>query len=156
MSIYTTESEERVFETRKAKARMVARRLGGQKELAKALGRDPSQISSIIGRNPRERIGPKMARLIEKAANEPTGWLDESEQKPIDISLADTAFVTSVLDMICEVCNTNGLDAPMSRDVPGRKIAAILYNASLAKEANADDEDRANERIRGLIELAIT
>ena len=58
-----------VYSIRLRKARLIAREMGGQKALAIALDRDPSQISSIIGKTPRDRIGGRMARRIEAHSN---------------------------------------------------------------------------------------
>lgn len=50
---------------RMEKLRAISKGMGGPAQLARATGRDESQISQIIGKNPTRKIGPALARDLE-------------------------------------------------------------------------------------------
>lgn len=45
-------------------------------EFGKRIERADTQVNHLVGPNPTKNIGPKLARLIERAFGRPTGWLD--------------------------------------------------------------------------------
>ena len=70
---------------RRENAKLLAGAVGGSREFARLLGREETQVSQIIGKNPQRQIGPKLARLIEQKFGKPEGWLDvpHDEQEPL-------------------------------------------------------------------------
>lgn len=145
------DAESALYEARREKAREVARRLGGQKQLAAKMGRDPSQISSIIGRNPRDNIGTKLAREIEKAAGEQRGWLDQitSESPPADYS--DVEFLAIVLNEIEDMQHSRGAI------LNSRKKASLIYNATLLRDQfEGADLEQLQRYIRGMLDVALS
>lgn len=64
-------------EIRRENARRLANGLGGKSAFARLLQMEASQVSQIIGPNPKKNIGNSIARRIEQAHHLPEGWLDE-------------------------------------------------------------------------------
>lgn len=71
---------------RRENARDLARQAGGQAEFGRKLGMNDSQVSQIIGKNPKKNIGNSISKRIEIAFGKPAGWLDVShdDDPPID------------------------------------------------------------------------
>lgn len=63
-------------EIRRENARRLADGLGGKSAFARLLQMEASQVSQIIGPNPKKNIGNSIARRIEQAHHLPEGWLD--------------------------------------------------------------------------------
>ncbi|WP_299948808.1 hypothetical protein [uncultured Microbulbifer sp.] len=61
---------------RRENARRIAKKLGGQAALARALELPDSGVSQVIGKSPRRNIGDSLARRIEDAGGYHHGWLD--------------------------------------------------------------------------------
>lgn len=57
-------------------ARALSKSVGGNAMFADKVDRSATQISRIMGKNPTIKIGPRMARHIEKCFGKPDGWLD--------------------------------------------------------------------------------
>lgn len=137
-----------VYSIRLRKARLIAREMGGQKALAAALDRDPSQISSIIGKTPRDRIGDRMARRIEAVSGKSLGWLDQAGDPGARNNYTDIDFLELVLQGMEEEVGDMGL--------PPRKLAYIIYNASLLRGQFQDsDLDELQIHIKELLALAL-
>ena len=137
-----------VYSIRLRKARRIARDMGGQKALASALDRDPSQISSIIGKNPRDRIGERMARRIEAVAGQSPGWLDQAENPGTRSNYSDIDFLELVFQIMEEKAGDIGL--------PPRKLAYIIYNASLLRDQIPEsDLDGLKTHVKELLSLAL-
>lgn len=67
-----------VTDTRRDNLRALAKKEGlGTNKLAERLGKTPSYIGQIIGRNPRRGIGSALAREIEEKFGYPRGWMDQ-------------------------------------------------------------------------------
>ena len=137
-----------VYSIRLKKARLVARDMGGQKALAIALNRDPSQISSIIGKTPRDRIGDRMARRIEAVSGKNLGWLDQAGDPGARNNYTDIDFLELVLQIMEEKVGDIGL--------PPRKLAYIIYNASLLRDQlQESDLDGLKVHVKELLSLAL-
>lgn len=69
---------------RRNNLRALVEQLGGQVELAKAVGTDAAYLSQILGDWKGRGLGPKLARRIEVALSKPMGWLDQAhDQRPV-------------------------------------------------------------------------
>ena len=146
-------SEEAMYEIRRRNARILARRLGGQKALAEAIDRDPSQVSSVIGKKPRDNIGNKLASLIEEACGVESGWLDSGEEyAPSQHSdvMSDVDFMTMVIEEV------NKQASVVPPDITPRKLAVILYNTSLLRDRHEDlSAEQIRPHIQALLSLAL-
>lgn len=69
-----------VTDTRYKNARQLVDQAGGVVAFADKLGMNKSQASHIVGANPIKGIGHSIARRIERAFKQPTGWLDEPHE----------------------------------------------------------------------------
>ena len=137
-----------VYSIRLRKARQIAQEMGGQKALAIALDRNPSQISSIIGKTPRDRIGDRMARRIEAVSGKDIGWLDQAGDPGARNKYTDIDFLERVIQIMAENVGDMGL--------PPRKLAYIIYNASLLRDQFQDsDLDELQIHIKELLSLAL-
>jgi hypothetical protein len=137
-----------VYSIRLRKARQIAQEMGGQKALAIALDRNPSQISSIIGKTPRDRIGDRMARRIEAVSGKDIGWLDQAGDPGARNKYTDIDFLERVIQIMAETVGDMGL--------PPRKLAYIIYNASLLRDQFQDsDLDELQVHIKELLSLAL-
>ena len=67
---------ERVYRTRMAHLRRLAKGYPSRAELARVLGVNASFISHLIGENPIRTIGEKLARDIEASLGLHYGWMD--------------------------------------------------------------------------------
>lgn len=65
-----------VGDIRLENARQLSKKFSNLKEFSEALGMAPSQLSQLIGPNPRRRIGTTLARRIEDTCDKGKGWLD--------------------------------------------------------------------------------
>ncbi|MEX2964709.1 hypothetical protein [Microbulbifer sp. TYP-18] len=65
-----------VGDIRLENARQLSKTFNNLREFSEALGMASSQLSQLIGPNPRRRIGATVARRIEEACNKEKGWLD--------------------------------------------------------------------------------
>ncbi len=140
--------EGEVFSIRLRNARLIAREMGGQKALAIALKRDPSQISSIIGKTPRDRIGDRMARRIEAVSGKRIGWLDQAGDPGARINYNDIDFLELVFQIMAEKDGDMG--------IPPRKLAYIIYNASLLRDQlQESDLDGLKVHVKELLSLAL-
>ncbi|MEX2964554.1 hypothetical protein [Microbulbifer sp. TYP-18] len=74
--MYTAKGRLDIKTIRRENARRIAKEMGGQAALARALDMPNPGISQIIGKNPRRNIGDVMARRIEDAGKYHHGWLD--------------------------------------------------------------------------------
>jgi hypothetical protein len=63
-------------ELRRENARKLASGKGGKADFARLVSMEPSQVSQLIGPNPKKNIGNSIARRIERAYGLPEGWLD--------------------------------------------------------------------------------
>jgi len=69
-------SLERVFRTRAANLKLLARGYASQADFARVLDVSPAFISQLIGDNPKRTVGEKLARDTEVALGLHAGWLD--------------------------------------------------------------------------------
>ena len=137
-----------VYSIRLRKARLIAQEMGGQKALAIAMNRDPSQISSIIGKTPRDRIGDRMARRIEAVSGKSLGWLDQVGDPGARTRYTDIDFLELVIQVMAEKVGDMGL--------PPRKMAYIIYNASLLRDQlQESDLDELKAHVKELLSLAL-
>jgi len=137
-----------VYRIRLTKARLIAQELGGQKALAIALNRDPSQISSIIGKTPRDRIGDRMARRIESVSGKSLGWLDQIGDPGARNKYTDIDFLELIIQVMAEKVGDMGL--------PPRKMAYIIYNASLLRDQlQGTNLDELKVHVKELLSLAL-
>ncbi|MQA39010.1 hypothetical protein [Rugamonas aquatica] len=70
---------------RRENARALAHSVGGPTDFGRMLEMDASQVSQIIGKNPKKNIGNSIAKRIETAFSKPGGWLDVAHQKGSDM-----------------------------------------------------------------------
>ena len=113
-----------------------------------SLDRNPSQISSIIGKTPRDRIGDRMARRIEAVSGKDIGWLDQARDPGARNKYTDIDFLERVIQIMAENVGDMGL--------PPRKLAYIIYNASLLRDQFQDsDLDELQIHIKELLSLAL-
>jgi hypothetical protein len=78
-----------IFDIRRRNTRQLAQRAGGITRLAQRIERDPALVSRYIGKTPTRNIGPRMARVIERAHQLPHGWLDTLDADRSAHSLTD-------------------------------------------------------------------
>lgn len=69
-----------IDEIRRQNARYLAGKAGGISAFAELVGKSQSQMSQLIGKNPRKSIGRQIAREIEEACGKPHGWLDQTHR----------------------------------------------------------------------------
>lgn len=79
-----------VGDIRLENTRRLSKKFNNLKELSETLGMASSQLSQLIGPNPRRRIGTTVARRIEEACNKEKGWLDVLQRES-----ANTVTTTS-------------------------------------------------------------
>lgn len=95
------------------------------------VGLSNSQVSQMLGKNPRRNIGFKLARRIEEAFGKPTGWLDEPHEAPV------LPEKQTVGDRLNQAMREAGFDsqAALARasGVPQPTINRILKNRSTKK-----------------------
>lgn len=65
---------------RRRNLRLLAEQVGGITRLAERLGKQQSQITHIIGRNPVKNIGDRLAEQVETLFQKPRGWLDREQR----------------------------------------------------------------------------
>lgn len=70
-----------VGDIRLENARQLSKGFNNLKKFSEALGMASSQLSQLIGPNPRRRIGTTIARRIEAACNKEKGWLDVTHKE---------------------------------------------------------------------------
>lgn len=80
-------------------ARQLSKEFNSLKEFAEALGMQPSQLSQLIGPNPRRSIGSTVARRIEATCGQDKGWLDVTHK---DSSGAVTSSKGVNLDLLVD------------------------------------------------------
>lgn len=82
-----------IYETRRARLRELidARFAGKQSALAARIERQPDYISRCL--NGRKRIGEEFARLVERGADLPTGWMDGVDVVITDADGRTTAVI---------------------------------------------------------------
>lgn len=70
-----SQTNKTIHQTRLENARLL---VGGRSlaEFAQSVGRSPTQISRLIGKNTNRNIGHKLAREFERNLGMPIGWLD--------------------------------------------------------------------------------
>ncbi|MCH2039922.1 MAG: hypothetical protein MK185_04770 [Saccharospirillaceae bacterium] len=64
-------------EIRRQNARLLAKEEGSNAAFARKIGREPTQVSRIIGKNWTTQIGEDLARHIEASFFKPKGWIDQ-------------------------------------------------------------------------------
>ncbi|ENP8180881.1 LexA family protein [Vibrio cholerae] len=69
-------------EIRRANARELAKSVGGNAAFSDRIERSTTQVSRFMGKKATTKIGPRMARHIEKCFGKPEGWLDIDHSVP--------------------------------------------------------------------------
>jgi len=72
-----TNTYKTIHEIRRENTRALARQVGSNASFARLIGREPTQISRFIGKNPTVNIGDDLARHIEEKMSVPHGWIDQ-------------------------------------------------------------------------------
>lgn len=67
-----------ISEIRRENARKLAAEVGSNAKFAETIGREPTQVSRFIGKNPTVAIGDDLARHIEEQHRLPRGFLDQN------------------------------------------------------------------------------
>lgn len=67
---------------RRENAKALAKSEGSNAAFARKIGREPTQVSRFIGKNPTVAIGDDLARHIEESFKLPRGWLDNTHKTP--------------------------------------------------------------------------
>ena len=75
-----------INEIRIDNARSLAKTLGSNSAFGQRLGMDNSQVSQLIGKNPKKNIGDSIARRIEEAFGKARGWMDVGHGTTLEIS----------------------------------------------------------------------
>lgn len=84
-----------ISQIRLENARTLLREVGSQAAICEATGRSQSQISAIMGENPRRGIGHKIARSLEHDLGKPAGWMD-IEHKSSPFHAEDMVYIPLV------------------------------------------------------------
>ncbi|WKD51707.1 hypothetical protein [Microbulbifer spongiae] len=93
-----------VGDIRLENARQLSKKFNNLKEFSEALGMAPSQISQLIGPNPRRRIGTTVARRIETACSKEKGWLDVAhKEKSSTVTTESGVDIDLLVDCISAV-----------------------------------------------------
>ena len=87
-------STDDVYGIRLRNARELAAEFERLADFAAKIGKQPTQVSRFMGKNPTKTIGSKIARDIEKAYSKPHGWLDRPHEIVAGSVKADAAVVT--------------------------------------------------------------
>jgi SOS-response transcriptional repressor LexA len=77
-------------------ARELASQFDTKAQFAEKLGKEPTQVSRFMGKNPTKKIGDLIAEQIESAFGKPKGWLDidhRSIAEPLGLNNESWAFV---------------------------------------------------------------
>jgi len=135
------------------KARVIARSMGGQARLCESLGVDPSMVSALIGKNPRDTIGFKLARRIEAAGGHAHGWLD-TEGEVIDMSAMNLIYLTESVAVIQEQIKAARPRLKLDSMAP-EKLALLIQTAYGMKSDSPDtiDHEVLSQRMEGIVAL---
>jgi hypothetical protein len=114
-----------IDEIRLDNARKLIARAGNQRKLIDKLGTTSSQMSQMVGANPRKKIGGIVARRFEVALGLESGWMDQEHvtDDPQAVAMArifqelyeaaddkSKAKMLAQIDMVIELAKT-GSDA---------------------------------------------
>lgn len=122
-------------EIRRENARRLADGLGGKSAFARLLQMEASQVSQIIGPNPKKNIGNSIARRIEQAHHLPEGWLDVEHpelsgakvERQADLPREDAPLTDS----------SDGGPAPVERTM--EEVLRLLPGAMTVRAVGDDD-----------------
>ncbi|WP_299947998.1 hypothetical protein [uncultured Microbulbifer sp.] len=117
-----------VGDIRLENARQLSREFDNLKEFSGVLGMAPSQLSQLIGPNPRRRIGTTVARRIEATCNKEKGWLDVvHKEKSSTVTSQSGVNIDLLVDCISAVeGKVTELDIKyMSAEARARAIATV-------------------------------
>ncbi len=117
-----------VGDIRLENARKLSKNFINLKEFSEALGMASSQLSQLIGPNPRRRIGTAVARRVEAACNKKKGWLDVlHREKPDTVTTDSGVNINLLVDCIAavegKVSELNIRDMPI--EARARAIATV-------------------------------
>lgn len=106
-----------IEEIRRNNLRRIAKDYDSSEALAARIGREPNQLSQLIGRTPTRNIGGRLARDIEKRLALPEGWLDQNYEDDLTPSPQNIPpFINT--DNLAELLANKGKLGALSKGSP--------------------------------------
>jgi len=135
-----------IYAVRRKRLGELADAVGSQAKLADLIGRQPSQVSSIL--SGAKRLGEQLAREVERRAHKPLGWLDSAEGEP-----ASTAGIIDVSPTALLIARRIDALPPRLKNSLNQLVVVLLESLKIKTEAQNPEAERSFEMLRVRDEL---